>query len=73
MENKIIPAGSRMAERYLMPTYHRGDVMAVPSWKKEGVYVLPGHIETSAEELVANGFTPKITPLWSRFWIEVQA
>ena len=73
METKIVPAGSRLAEKYPMIAYLRGDVMAVPSWKNEGVYVLPGHIETSAEELVVNGFTPKITPLWSRFWIEVQS
>jgi hypothetical protein len=72
MENKITQAGNRMAEKYLMPTYHKGDFIAVPSWKKEGVYVLPGNIETSADELVVNGFTPKITPLWSRFWIEVR-
>jgi hypothetical protein len=73
METKIVPAGSRLAEKYPMIAYLRGDVMAVPSFKKAGVYVLPGHIETSAEELVVNGFTPKITPLWSRFWIEVQS
>ena len=73
METKIVPAGSRLAEKHPMIAYHRGDVMAVPSWKKEGVYVLPGHIETSAEELVFNGFTPKVTPLWSRFWVEVQS
>jgi|LakMenEpi03Aug12_release.lakeMendotaPanAssembly.Ray.scaffolds.fasta_scaffold4064300_1 hypothetical protein len=72
METKIVPAGSRLAEKYPMIAYLRGDVMAVPSFKKEGVYVLPGHIETSAEELVANGFTPKSTMLWPRFWIEVR-
>ena len=72
METKIVPAANRMAEKYLMPTSHRGDVMAVPSFKKADVYVLPGHIETSAEELVVNGFTPKSTMLWPRFWIEVR-
>lgn len=72
MENKIVPAGNRMAEKYLMPTYHKEDFIAVPSWKKAGVYVLPGNVETTSEELVLNGFTPKVTPLWSRFWIEAR-
>ncbi len=72
MENKITQAGNRMAEKYLMPTYHKGDFIAVPSWEKAGVYVLPGNVNTTAEELVTNGFTPKQTPLWSRFWMEIR-
>ena len=66
------PPPNLLAERYPTIAYHKDYIIAVPSWEKKDVYVLPGHIETTSEELVANGFTPKSTMLWPRFWIEVR-
>ena len=40
----------------------------LPHYTKQGIYVAPGGIEKTEEELISMGAYRKVTVLWSRLW-----
>jgi len=42
--------------------------LAVPHYVKEKVWVLPGGVEVTGDQLVDNGYSYASTLLWPRYW-----
>jgi len=40
----------------------------LPHYTKQGIYVAPGGMERTEEELISMGAYRKVTVLWTRLW-----
>lgn len=77
LRTNVYKGAERIAERDWQPIYkfvfRHGpqqitEILAVPHYTKEKVWVLPGGIEATGDELVDNGAHYSSTLLWPRYW-----
>jgi hypothetical protein len=77
LRTNVYKGAERIAERDWQPIYkfvfRHGpqqitEHLAVPHYTKEKVWVLPGGIEATGDELVENGAHYTTTLLWPRHW-----
>jgi len=61
-------ASNRRAEGDQAVMYFVKSQPWLPHYTRKGIYVAPGGIERTEEELISMGAYRKVTVLWSRLW-----